>query len=120
MIYWLLLFTAFISPMIAYVEDPGEWYKYHSRHLLPRFPSFAPWGQRSHCYLLGLMMGFILHSTKNKKIHIPRALNLFLWGFFFLLACLLTYGTYTLPDYPSIQVILFKVLTITNTGPILV
>ena len=102
--YWVLLFLAFLIPMICYIEFPSEWYQYHNEHLLPRFPSFAPWGQRSHCYLLGLMMGFILHSTRNKTIIIPRALNLFLWLFFFVLAWNLTYGTYTIEGYPSVQV----------------
>ena len=68
--YWIVLFLAFLAPMIAFYDDPITWIKYHIEHLLPFFPGFAPWGQRSHCYLLGLMMGFILHSTKSKNIKI--------------------------------------------------
>lgn len=118
--YWILLFLVFLAPMIAYIEYPEEVYRYHAKRGLPRFPSFSPWGQRSHCYLLGLMMGFILHSTKNKTIKIPKALNIFLWVFFFYLACLLTYGSYTIEDYPSIQVnfvsnIIFHTVTNSST-----
>ena len=102
--YWSLLFFAFIAPMIAYVEDPIKWFQYHSNHLLPFFPIFAPWGQRSHPYLLGLMMGFILHSTKNKTIRIHWALNLFLWVTSFVLACCLVYGPYNLAEYPAVEV----------------
>ena len=102
--YWGLLFMAFIAPMIAYVEYPLEWIRYHIKHLLPFFPIFAPWGQRSHPYLLGIMMGFILHSTKNKNIRIHWALNLLLWMIFFVLACCLVYGPYNLADYPAVEV----------------
>ena len=102
--YWIILFLAFIAPMIAFWEDPIAWFRYHSRHLLPFFPGFAPWGQRSHCYLLGLMMGFILHSTKSKNIRIPWVINLFMWMVSFVLACSLTYGTYNIADYPAVEV----------------
>ena len=102
--YWIILFLAFLAPMIAYVEHPVDWVRYHLKHLLPWFPGFAPWGQRSHCYLLGLMMGFILHSTKNKNIRIHWAINLFMWMMSFVLACYLTYGPYTMRDYPAVEV----------------
>ena len=105
--YWIILFLAFLAPMIAYVEDPIAWFRYHSKHLLPWFPGFAPWGQRSHCYLLGLMMGFILHSTKSKNIRIPWAINILMWMVSFVLACSLTYGTYNIADYPAVEVKIF-------------
>ena len=102
--YWIVLFMAFLAPMIAYIDDIYGWIKYHIVHLLPFFPGFAPWGQRSHCYLLGLMMGFILHSTKRKKIKIHWAINLSMWMMAFVLACSLTYGTYNIADYPATEV----------------
>ena len=43
-------------------------------------PDFSPWGRRSHCYIVGLLLGYVLHITKGKKIQIPFILNFAIWS----------------------------------------
>ena len=78
--------------MVMFAFDQRAWYTYHSKHHLPSFPSFAPWGNRSHSYLLGLLMGYILHSTKDKKIKIHGAVNIIVWILILTSLYHLTYG----------------------------
>ena len=45
----------------------------------PIGPDNAPWGRRIHCYLVGLLLGYVLHATKGKKFKIPFILNSTFW-----------------------------------------
>ena len=53
-----------------------------------------PWS-RFQPYLIGLLLGYILHYTKNKKIHIPKAANVLGWQAAFLSAFAVVYGLYS-------------------------
>ena len=90
--WWTALFAGFFSVMVMFAFDQRDWYIYHSKHHLPYFPEFAPWGNRSHCYLLGILMGYILHSTKDKKIKIHRGVNITIWILILASLYQLTYG----------------------------
>ena len=101
-LWWTALFCGFFSLMIVYAEDIQGWRNYHYDHFLPKYPGQAPWGNRSHCYLLGLLMGYILHSTKNKTIRIPWVANILMWTLTLMTLWGLAYGTYyidSITDY---------------------
>ena len=42
-------------------------------------PDFAPWGRRSHAYILGILMGHTLHSTRGKTVKIPTVFAFIIW-----------------------------------------
>ena len=42
-------------------------------------PDFTTWGRRNQCYIIGLMLGHILHVTKGKEIKIPFLANMVIW-----------------------------------------
>ena len=94
-IWWCMLFAGFFIAHIVYVYRGDDIERYSSEHFLPNW-NFAPWGWRSHCYMLGLMTGYILHETKDKEIKISNALNLSIWSFVFLVAFSLIYGPYNI------------------------
>ena len=90
-LWWLLLAAlAFIFTLrcafnykLFYAEDTPKDIKIEASrkcwtHLIS--PDFAPWGRRSHCYIVGLLLGYVLHITKGKKIQIPFALNFAIWS----------------------------------------
>ena len=91
--WWSLLFLALVFWTILWVPDMAAVDTYNKQHYLPDW-NYAPWGCRSHCYMLGLMMGYILHTTKDKNIRINRGVNIGLWTLAFLLGVAQVYGPY--------------------------
>ena len=57
-------------------------------------PDFAVYGRRNQCYIVGLLLGHLLHITKGKKINIPPAVNLLIWEAVLLLFFALVYAPY--------------------------
>ena len=60
---------------------------------------YAPYGWRSHCYMLGLLTGYILHITKTSDIKIPWVVNITIWTVVSGVALGLVYGTYDVDTY---------------------
>ena len=54
----------------------------------------SPWGRRSHCYIVGLLLGYVLHITKGKKIKIPFIFNYAIWSLVLLVFFTVIYGPY--------------------------
>ena len=90
LLWWLLLASLALIFILRcafnldflYAEDVGKDVKLEASrkcwmHLIG--PDNAPWGRRSHCYIVGLLLGYVLHVTKGKKIKIPFILNSTLW-----------------------------------------
>ena len=105
LLWWTLLFLAFVYWSILYIVDSGKYENFDPIHnpywhwKLPTW-NFAPWGWRSHCYMLGLLMGYILHTTKDKTIKISRFVNVGTWIVAFLAGFAVVYGPYDIPsDY---------------------
>ena len=93
--WWALVMLASIFGTLAYTyhQDKYENESTHKYHIPPW--NYAPWGYRNQCYLIGLMTGYILHVTKNKKIKINSKLNIFMWEVAFLVAFAVVYGPHT-------------------------
>ena len=53
----------------------------------------------NHCYIIGIMCGYLLWLTKDKEVKIDRSLNLVLWAVVSLLGLFLVYRTHFLPSY---------------------
>ena len=105
LLWWTLLFLAFVYWSILYIVDSGKYENFDPIHnpywhwKLPTW-NFAPWGWRSHCYMLGLLMGYILHTTKDKTIKISWFVNVGAWIVAFLAGFAVVYGPYDIPsDY---------------------
>jgi len=96
--WWCLLLTASIVASVGYVYQSEEYENYAYAHSLPSW-DFAPWGYRNHCYLIGLMTGYILHVYRNKEFKISRVLNMIIWCIVFILAYLMVYAPYN--DFDS-------------------
>ena len=54
-------------------------------------PYYAPW-LRYQAYLIGVILGYVLHHTRNKDIKIGEITNILLWQVAFLCAFLVVYG----------------------------
>ena len=78
---------------VWYVNSTEEYTEIMREYKLPSW-DFAPWGIRSHCYLLGLMMGYILHTYKDVKFKIDSMLNIVIWQIVILIGLSLAYGPY--------------------------
>ena len=89
-LWWLLLASLALIFILRcafnldflYAEDVAKDVKLEASrkcwmHLIG--PDNAPWGRRSHCYIVGLLLGYVLHATKGKKIKVPFILNSTLW-----------------------------------------
>ena len=76
-----------------YLVDMDTYDKWKFEYRLPEY-NFAPWGWRSQCYILGIMTGYILWLTKDKKVVIDRKLNVIIWFNAILLGLLLVYRSY--------------------------
>ena len=63
--WWLALFTGLLVANYYYAHNVDAFNEYTAAHHLVYW-NFAPWGARSHCYMLGLLMGYILHTTRNQ------------------------------------------------------
>ena len=57
-------------------------------------PEFAPYGRRSQCYIMGLLLGYVLHTTKKTKVSIPNFVNLVTWIAVLMLFFALVYAPY--------------------------
>ena len=111
-VWWSLIFVGFFTANVFYVYNKPEFDKYHNEHFLPPW-NFAPWGHRSFCYLLGLMMGYILHATRDMKISIHWILNIAMWILTFVVAFALVYGPIwnhipVNPDYTPAFNVMYK------------
>ena len=102
LLWWSALYLGLFIANFAYTSDWQGWEDYHATHNLPIW-NFAPWGRRSHCYMLGLMMGYILHNTKDMQIKITSAANLLLWSLAFLVGFAVVYGPYNNVDDTTIE-----------------
>ena len=69
----------------------------------------APW-IRFQPYLVGLMLGYILHLTKGKKVKIDLKLNLLCWQAAFLAAFAVVYGNYDVYARPlsMVEIVLYN------------
>ena len=54
---------------------------------------FAPWA-RYQAYLIGIVLGYVLHHTRGKQIEINQVLNILAWQVAFLAAFAVVYGLY--------------------------
>jgi len=90
---WCLLFMASMVATVGYVYQSEEYENYAYENNLPSW-DFAPWGYRNHCYLIGLMTGYILHVYRNKEFKISRVINMILWLIVFILSYLMVYAPY--------------------------
>ena len=61
------------------------------------FLNFAPWGYRGQSYLMGLVTGYLLYSTKDSDIQLDSRLNLVIWQLLAFTGLALIYGPYWLP-----------------------
>jgi len=59
----------------------------------------APW-LRFQPYLVGILLGYILHKTRGKKLQIDPRINLFCWQAAFLAAFAVVYGLYDQHERP--------------------
>lgn len=105
LLWWLLLAgLAFVFALrcainleLLYSEDAAKDIKIEASrkcwmHLI--HPDFSPWGRRSHCYIVGLLLGYVLHVTKGKKIQIPFAFNFAIWSLVMLVFFSVIYAGY--------------------------
>ena len=54
---------------------------------------FAPWA-RYQAYLIGILLGYVLHHTRGKAVQINEILNILVWQMAFLSAFAVVYGLY--------------------------
>ena len=76
--WWCLLMIASILATSWCVNSGGKYWEIAEKYKLPSW-SFAPWGDRSMCYLIGLMTGYILHIKRDQNVRIYRLLNIIFW-----------------------------------------
>ena len=95
--WWALLLLTSMFASLAFSFDSAYFENFANTHSLPPW-NFSPWGYRNQCYLIGLMMGYILHMTKNMEIKIDFTLNIIIWQIIFLVAYGLVYGPYVMDD----------------------
>ena len=107
-LWWAIWFGAFYHFNFMWASDPDGYDRFAQKWYLPSW-DFAPFGGRSHCYMLGLMMGYILHTTKNSDIKMPWLVNMAIWTVVSGVALSLVYGTYDIDTWPK-----YKAWLITN------
>ena len=77
--WWCVAMLTSISATGWYAYNMDLWnYQIAPENNLPNW-NFSPWGDRSMCYLFGLMTGYILHVSKDKNIKIHRLINIIIW-----------------------------------------
>ena len=99
-LWWTVWFLAFYHFNIIWASDPDGYQRFADKWYLPSW-DFAPYGGRSHCYMLGLMMGYILHNTKNSDIKMPWLVNIAVWTVVSGVALSIIYGTYDMDTWPK-------------------
>ena len=72
---------------IGSIKDEVNTYTYHVSFY------FAPWA-RYQAYLIGIILGYVLHHTRSKEIKIGAMTNILLWQLAFLSAFGVVYGLY--------------------------
>ena len=96
--WWTLLMTlSFTATALMVYDGENPVMKQLVKSPMPNW-NFSPLGYRNQCYLFGLLMGFILHSTKNKKIELSRLANLIIWCLVAILAICLIYGPHSMSE----------------------
>ena len=90
-LWWSVIFLFFLAANWIHVNH-RDWINLDQTVLPPW--NFAPWGTRSHCYMLGLLMGYVLHTTKGTTVKINRILNILLWLVTFTAGAAVVYGPY--------------------------
>ena len=101
-IWWLFILCSSITATFLNYYIFGNDYESERREYYMPPWHFAPWGERNQCYFLGLFVGYILHSTKNKPIQISPLLNIVIWQMVSLIGITMVYGYYyvdTLEEY---------------------
>lgn len=98
--YWLAVMIAFTS-VVAYIayttgQAPGtgvssENFQTDYTYRVDFY--FVPWA-RYQPYLVGILLGYILHHTRGKKVIINEQLNIIVWQMAFLAAFSIIYGLY--------------------------
>ena len=99
-LWWLLVFLLFTftvfyvtfttksAPMpLNAIEGYDPEYTYHVSAY------FAPW-LRYQAYLIGLILGYVLHHTRGKEIQIGGNTNILIWQVAFLSGFAVVYGLY--------------------------
>ena len=114
LLWWGSVLSSLLGLSLWYNTDSSLYEDYAVNHSLPPF-NFAPWGYRGQSYLMGLMMGYILYSTKDSTVQIDSRLNLLIWQVVAFIGLALIYGPYWLPgpldeaaQYSYLYKVLFK------------
>ena len=99
-IYWLTAMTAFTCG-VAYIafttQQPpatsitSENYEANYTYQVDFY--YVPWA-RYQPYLVGILLGYILHHTRGKQLIINEQLNIVVWQIAFLAAFAIVYGLY--------------------------
>ena len=96
--YWLAVMAAFTSGIayIAYTSqlppaDSVQSQNYHKDYTYHVDFYFVPWA-RYQPYLVGILLGYILHHTRGQEIVINDQLNIILWQVAFLTGFAVVYG----------------------------
>ena len=77
-LWWVLLFLASVGATFWWDGSREIYDQYRQKYKLPSW-SFAPWGDRSSCYLIGLMTGYILHLKRYQNVKINWLINGIVW-----------------------------------------
>ena len=96
--WWCLAMLTSISATGWYAFNMDLWDSISEKNDLPTW-SFSPWGDRSMCYLIGLMTGYILHVSKDKKIKIHWLMNIIIWLLVALIALACVYSVWSIDTY---------------------
>ena len=106
-LWWLLLVCSSVGLSYSYSSDKEAWGKWEMENSLPDY-TFSPWGHRNQCYLVGIMLGYILHVTKEKGVKIDNRLNILVWQVVFLVAFALIYAPHDLTVKDNVVFFTFK------------
>ena len=79
--------------LCRYIANYEQYKAWERDYSLPDY-NFSPWGWRSQCYILGIMTGYLLWVTKDKKVVIDKKLNLLIWFNAIVLGLLLVYRNF--------------------------
>merc|ERR1712223_1906243 len=93
-LWWFTVFGASCGFAYWYCGNYIKYMQWESDYHLPPY-NFCPWGWRSQCYILGIMTGYLLWVTKDKKVVIDVNLNRLLWLLTTVIGLLLVYLPYT-------------------------
>ena len=99
LVWWIVALVASISFSFWYVQDVTVYDNFAPPHNLPSY-NFSPWGWRNHCYLIGLLTGYILYLTKDNKFQMDTKLNVLIWNVVGVVGLVLVYAPYVM-DIPN-------------------